>query len=279
MPHLESRLYAFYSLSLTTYCMDLQPRSPMISFGCHPQPYFSHHAGAKESDNTDESDGTEENDGTKEPDKHHRRIPDFAALITSNIGIVHDSLVFWVEVKPLNTGATTNESKSVQDIADGIVSDSIIQVNEQALFSFRHFDGDIHYAFLMVGAYFTLLEYSRPANLTPYVQPVNPAPTTRHHKQGKKGIPTNIYEDLGNPAFIESEVLYFNQRVFIDRVTGFSPLFLRALAAVAESSTKILQDFERPVIFSQSPEPRQPPELRVSFILFCSILMYLNFWC
>lgn len=249
-PHLESRLYAFYSLSLTAYCLDLVPRWSNVSFGCHPQSYFSHHA------------------GTEQSDEHHRRIPDFAAIITSisTTGIVYDTLVFWVEVKPLDGHAAGNPDsvKSVKDIADAIAVNSIIQVNEQALFSFRHFEGNIHYAFLMVGAYFTLLEYERPSNLTPYVRPAGSLPTSPQ-KRARSDIRKNVHDDLGDPASIEPEVLYFNEPIFIDRVAGFSPLYLRALDAVAEASVGLFQDFGRPTVFGGPRAVAQPPGERVSF--------------
>ncbi|ETW76605.1 hypothetical protein HETIRDRAFT_328925, partial [Heterobasidion irregulare TC 32-1] len=64
---LESRLYPFHSLSLMTYCLDWQPRSTSHkNFGCHPQPYFSY---------------VRKEGSTR---RHHRRILDFAVLITTD---------------------------------------------------------------------------------------------------------------------------------------------------------------------------------------------------
>ena len=46
-------------------------------------------------------------------------------------------------------GAEDSSGKGCIYIAKEMCVCSIIQVNEQALFSFKHFNGDIHYAFLM----------------------------------------------------------------------------------------------------------------------------------
>ncbi|ETW76589.1 hypothetical protein HETIRDRAFT_118844 [Heterobasidion irregulare TC 32-1] len=68
-------------------------------------------------------------------------------------------------------GAEDSGHEGAKDYGDKGAKDGdktlLYIVNEQAIFSFKYFR-DVHYAFLMVGGFFTLLKYKRPVELTPY---------------------------------------------------------------------------------------------------------------
>ena len=244
----ESASYAFHNLSLSSYCSGWKPLLPTISFSCHPQPYFSHFIGAQDSQIL-----------------HSRRIPDFAAIIAELS--LPPSLVFWTEVKPLiehrwdsafGLGDTTETLESIMAAAEAEFLGAIIQVNEQALFSFQHFDGDVHYVFVMVAAFFSLLKYTRPIRSVPNVQP---APTTIPQKRARADstLKARALEDIGDPISIVPDVLYFNVPMFMVG-QGLNPLYLRALSVVVDSSAKLRSHFEEPSLFRVPPNAPEPSE-------------------
>ena len=174
-------------------------------------------------------------------------------------------------------GAEDSSGKGCIYIAKEMCVCSIIQVNEQALFSFKHFNGDIHYAFLMVGGFFTLLKYRRPVEITPYVKP---APLL--WKKGKRAPPHKAIEvpnDSVDPTSIEPEVLCFSALIF-ECETGLSPLYLRALDYVAQSSMELVESFEGPSVFGVPPDtPPFSEEERVRLSLGSHTTQCLTFWC
>ncbi|ETW76601.1 hypothetical protein HETIRDRAFT_460841 [Heterobasidion irregulare TC 32-1] len=244
----ESASYAFHNLSLSSYCPGWKPLLPTISFSCHPQPYFSHFIGEQDSQRL-----------------HSRRIPDFAAIIAELS--LPPSLVFWTEVKPIlghrwnsafGLGDTTDTLETIMTAADTAFMGAIIQVNEQALFSFQRFDGDVHYAFVMVAGFFSLLKYTRPIGSVPNVQP---APTTIPQKRARADstLKARALEDIGDPISIVPDVLYFNVPMFMVG-QGLNPMYLRALSVVADSSAKLRSHFEEPSLFRVPPNAPEPSE-------------------
>ncbi|GBE88056.1 hypothetical protein SCP_1202850 [Sparassis crispa] len=239
----ESPLYMLYSHILTAFCETAgDPLDVDRALGCEPQSSFSAPPG------TD----------------FDRRIPDFTVMVAflQDLAVVNrfspsyrsPVLGFWVEVKPLNCDAIWISDEAQRE-AQRAVWLHLEQLNLQGLFAFSHFAGDTFYCMLVLGIYFSVFKYSRPAHLPHPTHPRHPSVSHLSHPDSSQGqkrpkrkrshdvtshkAQTNAKQAMERKVLSRSidtpTTLYYCEPIVIEDGKAFNPLFQKALWDIATS--------------------------------------------
>jgi hypothetical protein len=242
----ESPLYALWSHIYSEFCSKAI-HIPRRTFHSAPQPTF-----------------TIPNDSNDLSKAERRRIPDFAALISfyqprNNVSYrdpeyKRPQLAFWSELKQLDSPHWWFDDPALV-LARGTIKKHLPQLGEQASWAFHQYDGDNHFCFLIVGIFFSLFKYSRPAEIPPpssriesipmlpprpdISPPSSPpsipmTPPKRSFKRPRVDSSSDLEPQLLPPVG-DPEPLYYNELAFLPNFSGFHPRFLKALELVTGS--------------------------------------------
>lgn len=223
----ETSSYPWLQHIQSTFLLTLKPKQDKVAFACHPQPAFFRKVELSDDDGIIV--------------KGYTIYPDFASLKTfkqSSSPADQDykkaQCLSWWEVKPLvNTDWFSDIARNQARVA---LHNHLKQLNTQALYAFSFFDGDVLYAWLITGIYFTVLEYNRERRLpdkTP--PPTTPPPADQRPSRRISGKKPEVTEEIDknaqqfNSHWAEYEPkVHFHAVPIVDKRYRLTPYFLEA---------------------------------------------------